>query len=94
MCIVVFMKTHADVIDLWPKPSIRTFADDIGVPYVNAQLMRYRKSIAVDHWETVVDAAARRGFDGVTMEVLARLKRKDVGGKHRPSKRARYQPAA
>lgn len=72
------MKTHADIIDLWPDPSIVTFARDIGVKYPTAQLMRWRQSIHSRHWQSVVAAAARRGLDGVTYEVLARLAQKKV----------------
>lgn len=85
------MKSHRDIINLWPQPSIRTFADDLGLKYTTAQLMRYRNSIAADHWHDVVKAAKRRGFDHVTIELLADLKA--AGGRQRPRHRA-FQPAA
>lgn len=85
------MKTHRDIIDRWPAPSIRTFAEDVGLKYVTAQLMRYRNSIAAEHWLAVVAAAERRGFSDITLGVLAELK--GVSGKPDPKTRA-YQPAA
>lgn len=69
------MRTHADIIDRWP--SIREYADDIGVPYVTAQVMRYRTNIHVRHWDAVVDAAAARGWSDITHELLARTRQKD-----------------
>lgn len=85
------MKSHRDIIDLWPSPSIRSFADDLGLKYSTAQVMRYRNSISSDHWAAVVAAARSRGFAGITMELLAALK--NAGGKPHPKTRA-YQPAA
>jgi len=66
------MNSFREVIDLWP--SLREFASDIGVKYGTAQVMRYRNSIASDHWAVVVDRAAERGFREVTYELMARLK--------------------
>lgn len=85
------MRSHRDIIDLWPKPSIRSFADDLGLKYTTAQVMRWRNRIADDHWMAVVEAARKRGFQGVTMEALATLK--NAGGKQDPKHRA-LQPAA
>lgn len=82
------MKTFTDVINLWP--SLSEFADDIGVKYVTAQVMRYRGSIAPTHWSLVAEAAKRRGYHGVTIERLAKMK---MDGKPRPKRRA-LQPAA
>jgi hypothetical protein len=86
------MRSHRDIIDLWPKPSIRTFADDLGLKYSTAQLMRYRNSISSDHWCGVVEAARRRGFNAITMELLAELK--GEGGKPRPKHPRASQVAA
>lgn len=65
------MNSFADAINRWP--SLRDFADDIGVDYVTAQVMRHRDSIADRHWLRVVSAASDRGLDGVTLEFLASL---------------------
>ena len=62
------MRTHADIINQWP--SLRAFAEDLGISYVNAQVMRYRDSIPVDHWARVIKVASNRGFDGISWESL------------------------
>jgi hypothetical protein len=66
------MKTFTDVINLWP--SLGEFAEDIGVNYVTAQVMKHRDSINSRHWLNVVKAAEARGFEQVTVELLASLK--------------------
>jgi hypothetical protein len=66
------MKSFAEAINRWP--SLRVFAEDIGVDYVTAQVMRHRDSISDKHWLRVVSAAEARGIDGVTLEFLAALK--------------------
>lgn len=67
------MRSFAEIIDLWPSPSLRSFADDIGVRYVTAQLMRHRNSIAPKYWNAVVAGAERRRISGVTLELFAKL---------------------
>jgi hypothetical protein len=64
------MKDHATIIGLWPSPSIRTFADDVGAPYGTAQIWKHRNSIPPDCWDVVVAAAKERGLLSVTMEAL------------------------
>lgn len=59
---------HADIIALWP--SIRSFAEDIGVPRNTAKQMNTRGRIAAHHWQGVVRAAMARGFSDVTIEAL------------------------
>lgn len=63
--------THAAIINLWP--SLSSFADDIGVPYVTAKAMRRRGSIPAPYWMMAVSKASERGLDGVTLERLAEL---------------------
>jgi hypothetical protein len=63
------MHDHRDIIDRWP--STRAFAEDIGVPYVNVNMMRQRNSISVRHWERVVEAAKERGIRGITLKLIA-----------------------
>lgn len=65
------MNSFSDAINR--LPSLRAFADDIGVDYVTAQAMRNRDSISDRHWLRVVAAASSRGLDGVTLEFLAAL---------------------
>ena len=86
------MKSFADIIDRWP--SLGDFARDLGISYVNAQQMRFRDSIASDHWSKVEEMARKRGFSGVTVKVMADLKASQkTSGKPRPNKIA-DQPAA
>ena len=81
------MKTFTDIIDAWP--SLSDFASDLGVPYVNAQVMRYRDSISADHWSRVEEMAIARGIPGVTVKLMADIKaarsRSAKDGKPRPS---------
>lgn len=77
------IKSFRNIIELWP--SIGDFADDIGVKYVTAQVMKHRDSIDADHWVAVVEAAKRRGYSGITYETLARLR---IGVTPNPKRRA------
>jgi hypothetical protein len=62
---------HAQIINLWP--TIADFASDIGVGYEAAKAMRRRGSIPPGYWVRTVDAAARRGIEGVDYRRLAEL---------------------
>ena len=64
------MNSFRDIIDLWP--SIRDFANEIGVRYGTAQVMRYRNQLKDEHWQAVVSAAAKRGLP-VTLDMLASI---------------------
>jgi hypothetical protein len=64
-------QTFRSIIDLWP--SLQAFADDLGVKYVTAQLMRHRDSIASKHWRQTVISASHRNIPGVTLELLATI---------------------
>ena len=61
-----------DIVDLWPN--IQAFADDLGVPYVTAQSMKFRNNIHSRHWRAVIAAAQRHGFEGISYEVLVSIK--------------------
>jgi hypothetical protein len=61
--------THSELINLWP--SLREFADDLGVLYGTAKAMRRRGKVPAEHWLRMVEAAKERGIDGVSLEVLA-----------------------
>lgn len=60
-----------EVIAAWP--SMADFAADIGVKENTAKLMRFRDSIAAEHWHVVVAKARQRGIKGVTTDLLAQL---------------------
>lgn len=64
------MQSHVDIINRWP--SLRAYAEEIGVAYGTAQVMRYRGSIHTRHWNAVVSAARKRGWSDVTHELLTR----------------------
>jgi hypothetical protein len=66
------IKTWAQVIELWPKPSGVTFAEDIGVSQVLARSWK-RRGIPSAYWTRVVNCADRRDIDGLTLETLAVL---------------------
>lgn len=74
------MSDFATIIAAWPRPSIRTFADDVGVAYGTAQIWKHRNSIPPEYWDLVVAAAERRGIDGISLEHLQRL----AASKRRP----------
>lgn len=67
------MKTHRDIIDKW-GPLRGPFADDIGAGYRAAYSMYERNSINPDYFPAVVEAARKRGFEGVTLKLLYRTK--------------------
>lgn len=62
-----------DLIALWPEPKISTFAKDIGVTTEHGAAMKRRGSIPPSRWNQVVEAAAKRNIDGITIEALANL---------------------
>lgn len=86
------MKDFRALISAWP--SLRSFAEDIGVAYVTAQLMKHRNSISPDYWPDVVACAARRGIRGVTIETLARMRAERRRPLARRKPRAEALPAA
>lgn len=58
-----------EIIGKWP--SLTAFAADIGVSYGTAKAMRRRKSIPSEYWRRLINCAAERTIDGVTLEQLA-----------------------
>jgi len=80
------MTSFRSIIDLWP--SLQAFADDLGVKYVTAQLMRHRDSIASKHWRQTVTSAHRRKIPGVSLEILASIKAGRATTRVRPRSRA------
>lgn len=66
------MVTFADLVNQWP--SIRTFADDIGVEYPTAKAMRHSgRLIPARYWLRMVRAARARDIKLVTYELLAEM---------------------
>ncbi len=64
--------THKDIITRWP--SIAVYAVDIGISENTAKQMNKRNSIGPDHWQATVSAAKKRGYDGITLELLLALR--------------------
>ena len=60
---------HHDIISCWP--SLSEFAADIGVQYTTARAIRRRGAIPARYWPAVINHAVRRGFKGITYEILA-----------------------
>ncbi len=86
------MESFRDVIDRWPE--LKDFASDLGVKYVNAQVMRHRNSIPSDYWESVVQAAHARKIPGISYEILARLRAKKPLRRRQPKRRAEARASA
>lgn len=63
--------TVAALMGLWPSDA--DFARDIGIKPSHGQTIKLRGSLPVDYWPATIAAAARRGFGGVTAELLMRL---------------------
>ncbi len=63
------LTTFDEVLALWEKP--KALSDDLGVPFVNAQAMKARKSIAVDHWPRLIEALKSRGYSITNDELVA-----------------------
>lgn len=59
----------SDLIDRWD--TIGDFATEVGCGYEAARQMRRRESIAPEHWQSVISAAAKKGIGGVSYEWLA-----------------------
>lgn len=48
-----------ELLGLWETPKALSVA--LGVPYVNAQMMKRRKSVDVLHWPRLIELLAARG---------------------------------
>jgi len=73
------MENAAEIINLWDSP--KDLAIDIGTTALNVRAMRRLDSIPNKYWSVLVLKAGRRGFKGVTLDVLAGLsdkKRKEA----------------
>lgn len=74
------IRTFKDVIDAWrseceaASDGFRRLADDIGTTPEHVKQMRRRDSIPSDYWPRAVRGARKRHIDGVTLELLARLR--------------------
>lgn len=67
--------TFDDLLALWKAPVLSA---GLGVPYINAQMMKRRKSVDVVHWPRLIELAAEQGVtltsdDLVQMTVKRRV---------------------
>lgn len=70
LCSNAGMTTVRDIISKWPSAS--EMARDLGLRRAgHGAMMKMRGSIPPQHWPKLVEAAAQRGIEGVTFEVLA-----------------------
>ena len=67
------MNSYRAIIDSWPD--LKACAADLGVTYVNAQVMYHRDSVSSKRWAALVPAAQKRGIP-VSYETLAAIKAK------------------
>lgn len=65
------MRSFREVLDRWPTRA--AVAEDCGVPYVNAQMWAYRNSVPSEQFIKLCAGAQRRGFEGITLELLLSL---------------------
>jgi hypothetical protein len=63
------MNCFAAILDLWPSGA--DLARDIGVETYLPRMWRHRGVIPPRYWPVIVDCARRRGFDGVSVEILS-----------------------
>lgn len=63
--------TFDELLALWETPKALSIA--LNVPYINAQAMKRRKSIGVDHWPRLIELAAEQGVK-ITADDLLRMR--------------------
>ena len=66
--------TFKELLDLWDTP--KALSAELGVPYINAQQMKRRQSVGVDHWPTLIKLAASKGVKITTDDLVAMRSRK------------------
>ena len=71
VCIVLAVQTFTDIINAWEKPA--HLAEDIGEEVGTVRQWRNRDTFPDRVWKAAVEAAARRGIEGVTLERLAAI---------------------
>lgn len=71
------MKTIRDVIDRWESAEV--LAGELGQKGVTVRAWRNRGAIPPRYWLNLVEAARRRGFPDVTLELLAQIHASPAG---------------
>lgn len=74
------MNNFRELFDAWPTPKRVNFAADIGVPVGSVTQFYHRGNLPPGYFKATVEAAERRGIEGVTADLLASLadRRKDA----------------
>ena len=70
---------HSQIISSWP--SLKDFAQDVGVTYETAKAMKRRNSINSSYWSKLISAANARGYpiewkylaDGAEKKISSKL---------------------
>lgn len=65
------MKSFSDIIRLWPNP--RSMADAIGAGHWAVAKWQQRDRIPPEWWLSVIRAAAAAGYQGVTLDQMAKI---------------------
>lgn len=65
------MKTFADIIDAWGSPAV--LAEDLDEEVGTVRQWRNRNRLPDRVWKGTVEAARKRGIEGVTLDLLAEL---------------------
>lgn len=68
------MKTFAEIIAAWGDDAV--FAEEVGAPRSLVAVWKHRNSIPAPYWSGVLASAEKRGIEGVTVDVLAKLSRR------------------
>jgi len=58
------------LIDRWPAPKVANFGRDLGVTVEHASAFKRRKSIPINYWPALLEAAKKRGLEDVNSELL------------------------
>ncbi|MCC6486430.1 MAG: hypothetical protein IT364_02940 [Candidatus Hydrogenedentes bacterium] len=65
------MTSFKEICEMWGDD--RALAEDVGQSLFAVQKWRIRNKIPAHQWRGLVDAAQRRGFSQITLELLARV---------------------
>lgn len=81
-------RSFRHLMEQWPEPHLRSFADDVGRPYATVQVWKHRDTIRDVHWPLIVAAAIKRGIPDVTYEVLMHLRQRSLEKKRSAASQA------
>ena len=76
-CMFLNMQNFNDIINLWPSRA--AFERDLELPKNLVHMWAMRDTIPPEYWAELVDAAEKRSIEGVTLSVLAALRKNQSG---------------